>query len=72
MMSREIDTFQKLFAVNPALNRSIRHSFPHIDLENHLQIELIRHYQAGLADKRVQRGIQILIKGIAAGLRNTA
>jgi phosphoenolpyruvate carboxylase len=40
-MSREIDTFQKLFAVNPALNRSIRHSFPYIDLENHLQIELI-------------------------------
>ena len=24
MMSREIDTFQKLFAVNPALDRSIR------------------------------------------------
>jgi phosphoenolpyruvate carboxylase len=25
MMSREIDTFQKLFAVKPALDRSIRY-----------------------------------------------
>jgi phosphoenolpyruvate carboxylase len=52
MMSRKIDAFQKLFAVNPALDRSIR-------------------YRAGLADKRVQRGIHTWIHGIAEGLRNT-
>ena len=71
MMSREIDTFQKLFAVNPALDRSICHRLPYIDPLNHLQVELIRRYQAGLADKRVQRGIHISINGMAAGLRNT-
>ncbi|WP_353237569.1 phosphoenolpyruvate carboxylase [Limnohabitans sp.] len=38
---------------------------------DHLQVELIRRYRAGLADERVQRGIHISINGIAAGLRNT-
>ncbi len=71
MMSREIDTFQKLFAVNPALDHSIRHRFPLIDPLHHLQVELIRRYRAGIADERARRGIHTSIDGIAAGLRNS-
>ena len=57
---------------NPALDGSIRHRLPCIDPLHHLQVELIRRYRAGLADKRVQRGIHISINGIAAGLHNKA
>lgn len=58
-------------AKNPALARSIRNRFPYIDPLHHLQVELVRLYRAGKHDERVQRGIYIVINGIAAGLRNT-
>ena len=62
-------------ASNPALARSIEHRFPYLDPLNHLQVELMRRYRqqrAGdPANERVQRGIQISINGVAAGLRNT-
>jgi phosphoenolpyruvate carboxylase len=62
-------------ASNPSLARSIKHRFPYLDPLNHLQVELMRRYRHRVADdpqlERVQRGIQISINGIAAGLRNT-
>jgi len=56
---------------DPALDRAIRHCFPCIDPLHHLQVELVRHDHAGLADERVQRGIGFSINGTAAGLRHT-
>ncbi len=62
-------------ASNPALARSIEHRFPYLDPLNHLQVELMRRYrrqrEGDPANERVQRGIQISINGVAAGLRNT-
>ncbi len=62
-------------ASNPALARSIEHRFPYLDPLNHLQVELMRRYrqqrEGDPANDRIQRGIQISINGVAAGLRNT-
>jgi phosphoenolpyruvate carboxylase len=58
-------------ADNPALARSIAHRFAYIAPLNHLQVELLRRWRAGLVDEKAQRGILISINGIAAGLRNT-
>ncbi len=61
---------------NPSLARSIEHRFSYIDPLNHLQVELMRRYRAGVvteeaALQRLKRGIHISINGVAAGLRNT-
>ena len=63
-------------AGNPLLARSIKNRFAYLDPLNHLQVELLKRHRAGAAsdshrDARVQRGIQLSINGIAAGLRNT-
>ena len=63
-------------AGNPLLARSIKNRFAYLDPLNHLQVELIRRHRAAIAgekaqDERVQRGIQLSINGVAAGLRNT-
>ena len=61
---------------NPLLARSIKNRFAYLDPLNHLQVELLRRHRTSLAtdrnhDERVQRGIQLSINGVAAGLRNT-
>ena len=61
---------------NPLLARSIKNRFAYLDPLNHLQVELLKRHRAttddnGNRDERVQRGIQLSINGIAAGLRNT-
>ncbi|GAC1411832.1 MAG: phosphoenolpyruvate carboxylase [Burkholderiaceae bacterium] len=61
---------------NPQLARSIKNRFAYLDPLNHLQVELLKRHRASMAtnrhqDERVQRGIQLSINGIAAGLRNT-
>ena len=61
---------------NPLLARSIKNRFAYLDPLNHLQVELLRRHRASQAtdrnhDERVQRGIQLSINGVAAGLRNT-
>jgi phosphoenolpyruvate carboxylase len=56
---------------NPALARTIRSRLPYVDPLNHLQVELIARHRAGRELERVQRGIQLTINGIAAGLRNS-
>ena len=61
---------------NPLLARSIKNRFAYLDPLNHLQVELLKRHRAGVAgskaqDERVQRGIQLSINGVAAGLRNT-
>src|SRR5205807_1676472 len=43
----------ELLAGNPTLARSIRNRFPYLDPLNHLQVELLRRYRAGSADKRL-------------------
>jgi phosphoenolpyruvate carboxylase len=72
-------------AANPLLARSIQNRFAYLDPLNHLQVELIHRHRAqpdatrdgdgdGAAEhasKRVHRGIQLSINGVAAGLRNT-
>ncbi len=62
-------------ATQPALAQSIAHRFAYVDPLNHLQVELMRRYRQRRADdpqiERVQRGIQLSINGVAAGLRNT-
>jgi phosphoenolpyruvate carboxylase len=63
-------------ATNPLLARSIKNRFAYLDPLNHLQVELLKRHRANLAndgkqDEQVQRGIQLSINGIAAGLRNT-
>ena len=58
-------------ADNPSLARSIAHRFAYIAPLNHLQVELLRRWRAGLTDDAARRGILISINGIAAGLRNT-
>ena len=63
-------------AGNPLLARSIKNRFAYLDPLNHLQVELLKRHRAsmqddGKRDERVQRGIQLSINGIAAGLRNT-
>ena len=63
-------------AGNPLLARSIKNRFAYLDPLNHLQVELLKRHRASVArdshrDARVQRGIQLSINGIAAGLRNT-
>ena len=60
-----------LLEANPLLARSIRNRFPYLDPLNHLQLELLRRYRAGDADKSVVQGIHLTINGIAAGLRNS-
>ncbi len=62
---------EHLLQANPLLARSIRNRFPYIDPLNHLQVELLRRYRAGEREERTQRGIQLTINGIAAGLRNS-
>jgi phosphoenolpyruvate carboxylase len=57
---------------SPELARSIRARLPYVDPLNHLQVELISRHRAGRDHaERVQRGIQLTINGIAAGLRNS-
>ena len=61
-------------ASNPSLARAIEHRFPYLDPLNHLQVELMRRYRKGGAERvndNVQIGLHISINGIAAGLRNT-
>ena len=63
-------------ASDPLLARSIKNRFAYLDPLNHLQVELLKRHRASVArdshrDARVQRGIQLSINGIAAGLRNT-
>ena len=63
-------------AGNPLLARSIKNRFAYLDPLNHLQVELLKRHRASVArdshrDARVQRGIQLSINGVAAGLRNT-
>ncbi len=58
-------------AGNPALAESIKRRLPYLDPLNHLQVELIRRYRAGVTDEKVKRNIHLTINGIAAGLRNT-
>ena len=58
-------------ADNPSLARSIAHRFAYIAPLNHLQVELLRRWRAGLVDDDARTGILISINGISAGLRNT-
>jgi phosphoenolpyruvate carboxylase len=67
----EITGASGLLEANPLLARSIRNRFPYLDPLNHVQVELLRRYRAGLQDERVKRGIHLTINGIAAGLRNS-
>jgi len=53
------------------LQQVLRHRLPYIDPLNHLQVELIKRFRAGITDERVKRGIHLTINGISAGLRNT-
>ena len=77
---RTVDCLQAItgkserLAGNPLLARSIKNRFAYLDPLNHLQVELLKRHRAGEngnRDERVQRGIQLSINGIAAGLRNT-
>ena len=60
-----------LLESNPELQQTLKHRLPYIDPLNHLQVELIKRYRAGITDERVKRGIHLTINGISAGLRNT-
>jgi len=60
-----------LLESNPELARNIRLRRPYLDPLNHLQVELIKRYRAGVTDDRVKRGIHLTINGVSAGLRNT-
>ena len=79
---RTVDCLQTIsgenerLASNPLLARSIKNRFAYLDPLNHLQVELLKRHRTtlrddGKRDERVQRGIQLSINGIAAGLRNT-
>lgn len=56
---------------NPLLDRSIRNRFPYLDPLNHIQVEMLKLSRDNLDSPKVQRGIQLTINGIAAGLRNS-
>jgi phosphoenolpyruvate carboxylase len=60
-----------LLEKSPELQEALRHRLPYIDPLNHLQVELIKRYRAGVTDERIKRGIHLTINGISAGLRNT-
>ena len=40
-----------LLADNPSLARSVFNRFPHLELLNHLQVELLRRYRSGENDE---------------------
>jgi len=62
---------KQLLDQHPELQQVLRHRLPYIDPLNHLQVELIKRFRAGITDERVKRGIHLTINGISAGLRNT-
>jgi phosphoenolpyruvate carboxylase len=62
---------RRLLEDNPLLDRSIRNRFPYLDPLNHIQIELLKQHRASGVNEQVLRGIQLTIKGISAGLRNS-
>lgn len=62
---------KQLLDQSPELRQVLRHRLPYIDPLNHLQVELIKRFRAGVTDERVKRGIHMTINGISAGLRNT-
>lgn len=55
----------------PATQRAIRLRLPYIEPLNSLQVELIRRRRAGEEPSAIPEGIQLIINGIAADLRNT-
>jgi phosphoenolpyruvate carboxylase len=61
----------ELLERNPGLLQSLRARLPYVDPLNHLQVELLARHRTGRDVERVQRGIQLTINGIAAGLRNS-
>ncbi|MDR5832343.1 phosphoenolpyruvate carboxylase [Caballeronia sp. LP006] len=67
----EITGKSERLADNPHLARSIKNRFPYLDPLNHLQVELLRRFRAEQLTTRQQRGIQLSLNGIAAGLRNS-
>jgi len=56
---------------NPQLAGSLHRRFAYLDPLNHLQVELIRRWRAGIQDERTKRGIHLTINGVATGIRNT-
>ena len=60
-----------LLEKNPLLDRSIRNRFPYLDPLNHIQVEMLKLSRDNQDSPKVQRGIQLTINGIAAGLRNS-
>jgi phosphoenolpyruvate carboxylase len=53
------------------MQRSLRNRLPYIDPLNHLQVELLRRYRAGVDDDETRNGLHMSINGISAGLRNS-
>lgn len=60
-----------LLETNPLLDRSIRNRFPYLDPLNHIQVEMLKLSRKNVDSPKVQRGLQLTINGIAAGLRNS-
>jgi phosphoenolpyruvate carboxylase len=60
-----------LLADDPPLASSIQRRLPYLDPLNHLQVALLRRWRAGDRGEIVQRGIQLTLNGLAAGLRNS-
>jgi phosphoenolpyruvate carboxylase len=62
---------RELLESNPFLARSFRNRVPYIDPLNHLQVEALRRYRAGITDDNTKRTMLLTMNGIAAGLRNS-
>jgi phosphoenolpyruvate carboxylase len=68
---RQIMEQDELLEGNPQMQRSLRNRLPYIDPLNHLQVELLRRYRAGVDDDATRNGLHMSINGISAGLRNS-
>jgi phosphoenolpyruvate carboxylase len=68
---RQIMEQDELLDGNPQMQRSLRNRLPYIDPLNHLQVELLRRYRAGVDDDATRNGLHMSINGISAGLRNS-
>ena len=61
----------ELLSSNPVLQQTLRIRDTYLEPLHHLQIELLARQRAGEKDPLLARAIQLTVKGIAAGLRNT-
>jgi phosphoenolpyruvate carboxylase len=68
---KQIMEQDELLDGNPQMQRSLRNRLPYIDPLNHLQVELLRRYRAGVDDDATRNGLHMSINGISAGLRNS-